>query len=141
MTGLTVPRRSVGDARAPVFRHLVSLLVPRRGSVMLVGVLVLVAAAVELVPPLVIRDILDRHLTVGQSDGLPALALLYLLGTAAMQAMTFLYGYLAAAVAQGVLSDLRTRLFAHLQRLPASYFDPPSFRLALRCSWPTWCAS
>ena len=40
-----------------------------------------------------------------------------------MQAMTFLYGYLAAAVAQGVLSDLRTRLFAHLQRLPASYFD------------------
>ena len=40
-----------------------------------------------------------------------------------MQGMTFLYGYLAAAVAQGVLSDLRTRLFAHLQRLPASYFD------------------
>ena len=61
------------------------------------------AAVVELVPPLVIRDIVDRHLTVGRSDGLLALALLYLLGIAAMQAMTFLYGYLAAAVAQRIL--------------------------------------
>jgi ATP-binding cassette subfamily B protein len=123
MTGLTAPPPSVSDVRAPVFQHLVSLLAQRRGSVVLVGLLVLGAAAVELVPPLVIRDIVDRHLTVGRSDGLPALALLYLLGIAAMQAMTFLYGYLAATVAQGVLSDLRTRLFAHLQRLPASYFD------------------
>ena len=123
MTGLTVPRRSGSDTHAPVFRHLVSLLAQQRGSVVLVGFLVLAAAAVELIPPLVIRDIVDRHLTVGRSDGLLALALLYLLGIAAMQAMTFLYGYLAAAVAQGVLSDLRTRLFAHLQRLPASYFD------------------
>ena len=123
MTGLAAPRRSVSEARAPVFRHLVSLLAHRRGSVVLVGFLVLAAAAVELVPPLVIRDIVDRHLTVGRSDGLLVLALLYLLAVAAMQAMTFLYGYLAATVAQGVLSDLRTRLFAHLQRLPASYFD------------------
>ena len=123
MTNLTAPRRSVGDARAPVFQHLVSLLAQRRGSMVVVGFLVLAAAAVELVPPLVIRDVVDRHLTAGRSDGLPALALLYLLAVAAMQAMTFLYGYLAAAVAQGVLSDLRTRLFAHVQRLPASYFD------------------
>ena len=54
---------------------------------------------------------------------MPTLALLYLSGIAGVQAITFLYGYLAAAVAQGVLSDLRTRLFAHLQRLPARYFD------------------
>ena len=123
MTGLTAARPSVSDARPPVVRRLVSLLAQRRGSVVVVGILVLAAAVVELVPPLVVRDIVDRHLTVGHADGLPWLALLYLSGIAAMQAMTFLYGYLAAAVAQGVLSDLRTRLFAHLQRLPASYFD------------------
>ena len=51
------------------------------------------------------------------------LALLYLGATALGQGLAFVYGYLAAAVAQGVLSDLRVRLFAHLQRLPASYFD------------------
>src|SRR4029078_10395696 len=31
--------------------------------------------------------------------------------------------YLAATLAQRFLRDLRVRLFDHLQRLPASYFD------------------
>ena len=38
MTGLTAARPSVSDARAPVFRRLVSLLAQRRGSVVLVGI-------------------------------------------------------------------------------------------------------
>src|SRR5437870_1713325 len=37
--------------------------------------------------------------------------------------MTFLYSYLAATVAQGVLTRVRVRLFAQLQRLPIGYFD------------------
>ncbi len=77
----------------------------------------------ELVPPLIVRAIVDDHLIAGRSAGLLVLALLYLGATAAVQAMTFLYSYLAATIAQGVLSRLRVRLFAHLQRLPASYFD------------------
>src|SRR4029453_12989228 len=40
-----------------------------------------------------------------------------------VQAMTFLYSYLAAMVAQGVLSDLRIRLYAHVQRRPVSLID------------------
>jgi ATP-binding cassette subfamily B multidrug efflux pump len=123
MIGLTASRSRGAGAPPPVLRRLGSLLARRRGSMVVVGILVLAAAAVELVPPLVIRDVVDRHLTVGRSGGLSTLALIYLLGIAAMQAFTFLYGYLAAAAAQGVLSDLRTRLFAHLQRLPTSYFD------------------
>ncbi len=123
MIGLTTRHPNGAGAPAPVIRQLLRLLAKRRGSVVVVGFLVLGAAAVELVPPLVLRDIVDRHLIVDRSDGIPMLALLYLSGVAAMQAMTFLYGYLAAALAQGVLSELRTRLFAHLQRLPASYFD------------------
>ena len=123
MSDLALPQDRATNARTPVARSLLSLLTPRRGRVVLVGVLVLVAAAFELVPPLVIRDIVDRHLTVGRSDGLLALALLYLLGVAAVQGVTFVYGYLATTVAQSVLSDLRVRLFAHFQRLPTSYFD------------------
>src|SRR5262245_24920944 len=108
---------------ARAFRQLAALLAERRGPMVIVAALVLAAATVELVPALVVRDIVDRHLTVGRSEGLVALALLYLLAVAGMQAMTFLYGYVAAAAAQRVLSHLRVRLFAHLLRLPASLFD------------------
>jgi ATP-binding cassette subfamily B protein len=106
-----------------VVRGLLGLLTQQRVRVVLIGLLVLAAAAFELGPPLIIRAVVDRHVTVGNADGLLTLALLYLLAVAAMQAVTFLYGYLAATGAQRVLSDLRTRLFAHLQRLPTSYFD------------------
>jgi ABC-type multidrug transport system fused ATPase/permease subunit len=159
MIGIAAFRSRAADASTSISRRLAALLAQRPGPMIAIGLLVLAAAAVELVPPLVVRRIVDRHLTVGRPDGLPALALLYLSGIAAMQALTFLYGYLAAAVAQGVLSDLRTQLFAHLLRLPASYFDrvpigdvisrctadversTPSSPRAWHCCWPTSCAS
>src|SRR5438876_7523374 len=49
--------------------------------------------------------------------------------------MTFVYNYVAATIAQGVLSALRVRLFAHLQRLPTSYFDrAPIGDIISRCT-------
>jgi ATP-binding cassette subfamily B protein len=91
--------------------------------VALVSASVLAAAAFELVPPLIIRTIVDDHLIVRQPDGVLFLAVLYLAATAGVQVMTFLYNYLAAIIAQSVLSALRVRLFAHVQQLPTSYFD------------------
>src|SRR5262249_31914150 len=68
-------------------------------------------------------DIIDRHLTAGRAQGIATPAVVYLVAVAAVQALTFLSGYLAAAIAQRVLADVRTQLFAHVQRLPSSYFD------------------
>jgi len=103
--------------------HLASLLRPWRVRATVVVVFVLAAASFELVPPFIIRTIVDDHLTTGRPAGLLLLAILYLGASAAIQAMTFLYSYLAATVAQGVLTSVRVRLFAHLQRLPIGYFD------------------
>ena len=103
--------------------HLAGLLGPWRVRVITVALLVLAAAALELVPPFIVRSIVDDHLITGRSAGLLFLATLYLGASAAVQALTFLHGYLAATIAQGVLSSVRVRLFAHLQRLPTSFFD------------------
>jgi ATP-binding cassette subfamily B multidrug efflux pump len=103
--------------------NLVWLVRPWLARAILVALFVLGAASLELAPPFIIRTIVDEHLVVGRSSGLLVLASLYLAASAAVQGMTFLYSYLAATIAQGVLSGLRVRLFAHLHRLPASYFD------------------
>jgi len=104
-------------------RQLAGLLRPARGSLIVIAALVLTGALFELMPPVLIRWIVDDHLAVGRSDGLFVLALWYLAAISIGQGLAFVYGYLAAAVAQGVLSNLRVRLFDHLQRLPASHFD------------------
>lgn len=105
------------------FGQLFKLVRPQRHILMIIALLVLTGALFELLPPVLIRWIVDDHLSIGKRDGLLVLALWYLAAMALAQGLAFVYGYLAAAVAQGVLSDLRVRLFDHLQRLPAGYFD------------------
>ena len=123
MSGLAMPHASPPRNSRAGARGLLSLLRPWRGRVTVVGVLVLAAAVFEVVPPLIIRNIVDTHLPVHDPNGLLTEALLYVGAVAAMQGVTFLYGYLAAAVAQAILIDVRIRLFAHIRRLPMSYFD------------------
>jgi ATP-binding cassette, subfamily B, multidrug efflux pump len=100
-----------------------TMLIPWRWWLALVAVSVLLGAVLELVPPLLIKQIVDAHLKLGRSEGLLWIATLYLGATAAVQAMGFLTEYLTAIIAQGVLRRLRVRLFAHLQTLPLSYYD------------------
>jgi ATP-binding cassette, subfamily B, multidrug efflux pump len=119
---MSLAARSLPATRVPT-RQLLAVIRPWRGRLILIGLLVLAGALFELVPPILVRAIVDDHLAVGRRQGLLVLAALFLGATAAAQGLTFLYGYLAAAVAQSVLRTLRVRLFAHFQRLPARYFD------------------
>src|SRR6266545_7238800 len=109
--------------RRAAWRETVQLLAPWRGTLAAVAALVLVAAGLELVPPLVLRRAIDGHLVVGRAEGLLPLALLYLGATAATEGVGFLYSYLTAVAAQGALHGLRVRLFGHFQRLPSTYYD------------------
>jgi ATP-binding cassette subfamily B multidrug efflux pump len=135
VSSLVLTQNRAADQSRLLMASLVGLLRPWRVRATLVALSVMAAAAFELVPPLIIRTIVDAHLTVGNPDGLLFLALLYLGGAAAVQVMTFVYNYLAATIAQGVLSALRVRLFAHVQRLPTSYFDRvPIGDIVSRCT-------
>jgi ATP-binding cassette subfamily B protein len=100
-----------------------ALLRPWRVLIVLIGVCVLLAEAFAVMPLLLMKRIIDDHLTVGVSKGVLALAVLFLAATAAARGMDFVVTYLTANVAQGGLRGLRVHLFDHLQRLPLSYFD------------------
>ena len=100
-----------------------AILRPRRWLLTLVCLSVLVGALLELAPPLLLRNIVDEQLVLGRSQGLLLLAVLFLAATAAVKVMVFATEYLTAIVAQRVLRSVRVQLFAHLQRLPMSYYD------------------
>jgi ATP-binding cassette, subfamily B, multidrug efflux pump len=112
-----------------------AMIKPWHGLLALVGVSVLLSAVLELVPPLLVKKIVDEHLMLNRSAGLLWIAALYLGATAAVQATGFLTEYLTATIAQGALRRLRVRLFAHLQTLPLSYYDrTPLGDIISRCT-------
>jgi ATP-binding cassette subfamily B protein len=135
MSTLVVARADEAPVSRSLAGNMASLLRPWRIRVTGVALFVLAAASFELVPPFIVRVIVDDHLVVGRSTGLLFLAVLYLGASAAVQVMTFLYSYLAATVAQSVLSDLRVRVFAHLQRTSIGRLDRmPTGDIISRCT-------
>ena len=117
------------QAPAPVqpkgtaWRELRPLLRPHRALIAVIALTVLLAEAFAVIPPLLMARIIDDHLAAGVQDGVLALALLYLGARAVAEGLDFVVTYLTGHVAQKTLRDLRVRLFAHLQRLPLSYYD------------------
>jgi len=129
--GAVRPNRSIGGLgdggvippAVALSAHLHELVRPWRGRLLLIGGMVLVAAVLELVPPLVVRHVIDGILARHRTTGLAGAAVLYLGATTGVTALTSTYGYLAATVAQRSLARLRARLFGHLLVLPTSYHD------------------
>ncbi|HJQ51283.1 MAG TPA: ABC transporter ATP-binding protein [Gaiellaceae bacterium] len=112
------------NGRPPsLWRKLAALLRPWRRSLIAVAGCVIASALVELVPPFVIRHVVNHNLVPRQSGGLVLAGVVYLLAVAADAALSFAYAYLAARVSQAAIATLRVRLFSHSLALPASHFD------------------
>jgi ATP-binding cassette subfamily B protein len=90
-----------------------------------VGVLIL-QALVDLVPPLVFRQIIDTAIPQGQRTG-DNTRLHWLAGiavAAALGAALLALGerWLSSHIGEGVIYDLRVAVFDHIQRMPLSFF-------------------
>lgn len=121
--------------RGATRQQLLEILSPYGGFIAVIAITILLGAALELVPPIVMKQVVDGHLAAGLAAGLWPLAFAYLASLAGVQGLGFLSNYLTAVAAQGALRDLRVRLFAHLQRLPLSYHDrTPLGDIISRCT-------
>jgi ATP-binding cassette subfamily B protein len=114
-------------------RRLLGYLAPYRGRVA-VGVLLLLGASLaDLAGPYITKVAIDRYVLTRDPGGLIGAAALYglvlLLGFVLRYAQT----YVAGALGQLVMFDLRTQLFRHVQRLSLAFFDRnPVGRLVTR---------
>lgn len=121
--------------RSTTRKQLLEILAPRRLRILVIALTILAGAGLELVPPMVLKQIVDAHLTPGIPDGLWLLAFIYLASVAGVQGLSFLTNYLTALTAQGALNELRIRLYRHLQRLPIRYYDQnPLGDIISRCT-------
>ena len=99
---------------------------PYRGTITLFLSAIVVAALLALVPPLVVRRILDVAIPNAQADGnrapiwwLAAIAVVAALADAVLQ---IVQRWCSARVGEGLIADLRRSLYAKVQRLPLAFF-------------------
>jgi len=124
-----VAAQKAANAAAPRIPHLLrrigSLFAPHRRALVVTIVLVLVGAAVSVVPPLLTQQAFDRGLFPAGGPDVPVL--LELVG--AMVGLWVVSAgigvgqtYLTATVGNTVMGTLRIRLFSHLQRMELAFF-------------------
>ncbi|MFG3496281.1 ABC transporter ATP-binding protein [Streptomyces sp. NPDC047928] len=103
-------------------RRILRLFRPYRGRLSVVGVLVGASSLVAVASPFLLREILDTAIPQGRT-GLLSLLVLGMILTAVM---TSVFGVLqtliSTTVGQRVMHDLRTAVYAQLQRMPLAFF-------------------
>ncbi|MBS1196039.1 MAG: transporter related protein, partial [Actinobacteria bacterium] len=105
-----------------LLRRVLSYARPYRWLLWLVVATIVLSALVGLVPPLLMRDLIDRAIPDGNLGRVTLLGL----GMVAVPLVNGVIGvaqrWASARAGEGVIFDLRTALFAHLQRMSLAFF-------------------
>jgi ATP-binding cassette subfamily B multidrug efflux pump len=113
--------------------RLLSYLKPYRTQVAIATALMIVVAALEIAPILLVRYAIDEQIRQGRTDELGFVVLIFLATLLAGFVLRFVQMYLTWWVGQRFMVDLRMQLFSHIQHLSVAYFDRnPVGRLVTR---------
>ena len=116
---------------------------PYTGAIILAVLLLVATSVLTLLPPELVKDAIDNHIQVAVNTDAGTIekhlaevnrTVLYLLIILVVSAIVvFLQQVVMAYAGQRVMCDLRSDVFAKLQRLPLSYYDRnPTGRLVTR---------
>jgi ATP-binding cassette subfamily B protein len=95
---------------------------PYRGTIIIFLVAILMAALLALVPPFVAREIIDQAIPDADRGWIYVLAAIAVGAALADAALAILQRWCSARVGEGLIFDLRSALFAKVQRLPIAFF-------------------
>jgi ATP-binding cassette subfamily B protein len=93
----------------------------------------LLIAALQLLKPYLVKILIDSHIIPRKMEGLNTLAIVFLLAMAGEFALRYYESVVTGKTGQLVIFDLRTKIFDHILKMPARYFDKtPIGRLITR---------
>ncbi|MGF3056646.1 ABC transporter ATP-binding protein [Microbacterium sp. YY-01] len=117
------------NAQAPTIERLggriVSLFMPYKARILFTALLVVVGAAVAVIPPLLVEKVFDDALFPGGPPNMSLLVTLVMvmLGLFLLSAgLGVVQTWLTSTVGNSVTGDLRVRLFDHLQAMDLGFF-------------------
>ncbi|AYG84296.1 putative ABC transporter ATP-binding protein [Streptomyces hundungensis] len=118
----TPPPRGTEPQEPAQIRRILGLFRPYRGRLAVVGLLVAASSLVSVASPFLLREILDVAIPHNRT-GLLSLLALGMIATAVVNGVFgVLQTLISTTVGQRVMHDLRTAVYAQLQRMPLAFF-------------------
>ncbi|MFE0427601.1 ABC transporter transmembrane domain-containing protein, partial [Streptomyces sp. NPDC058953] len=103
-------------------RRIVRLFRPYRSRLALVGLLVAASSLVSVASPFLLKAVIDTAIPQGRTGLLGLLALGMIAAAVLTSVLGVLQTLISTTVGQRVMHDLRTAVYARLQRMPLAFF-------------------
>ena len=95
---------------------------PYRNILAIFVVVIVVDSLVGVANPLIYRDIINKGILPKHADVVVELAILVAVLAIADALLSLVQRYISAKVGEGLIYDMRTRVFTHIQRMPIAFF-------------------
>ena len=95
---------------------------PYRWHITLFLLLVIVSAFLVIASPLLFKKIVDDGITKGNAGLVTALALVVAVLAVFEALLGLMQRWFSARIGEGLIFDLRTKVFSHVQRMPVAFF-------------------
>src|SRR5215207_344624 len=103
-------------------RRILRFAKPFRWHISIFLVLVVMSAFLVIASPLLFKKIVDDGISKGNAGLVTALALIVALLAVVEAALGLMQRWFSARIGEGLIYDLRTKVFAHVQQMPVAFF-------------------
>ena len=117
LRGLAIYERDAGT-----LRRIAAFAKPYTGAIVAFLVLVVVDALLVVATPLLFKKIIDDGVVKGDAALVTWLSLLVALIAFFEAGLTLTQRYFSSRIGEGLIYDLRTKVFGHVQRMPLAFF-------------------
>ncbi len=116
------PSRNATKVKPGTTRRIMAFVRPYTGLLAAFFVVVVVDAVVGVVNPLIYRQIINEGILAHRADLIVGLALLVAGLAVADGALSLVQRYVSSRIGEGLVYDMRSQLFSHVQRMPLAFF-------------------
>jgi len=109
------------DAR--LMRRLITYLRPYKLQVALATAAIIGHSILELVPPYLVKLVIDRYIPARDINGLSIVAMLYLATLAGSFVLDYAQTWVLQFTGQRIMFDIRMQVYEHLQRIDVRFYD------------------
>ncbi|GJM38060.1 MAG: ABC transporter [Acidimicrobiales bacterium] len=124
MHSMSADRSGVADAsiNRETRRRVYGFAQPYRRHIVLFVTTIVVATFLGLLPPLLIRKVFDVAIVDDNGSYLNTLFIIMVIAAVGEAALSLVERWLSSRIGEGLIFDLRVRLFDHVQRMPLAFF-------------------
>lgn len=118
-------------------KRLLSRIAPWKKLFVLALLLLALSSVVALLPPVIIRAVVNSVIPSESGEGRTRALALYMSGLVVLGVLTALLPYfhklIMGTIGHGIVAEVRREIFAHLQELPFDYYDSrPAGKISIR---------